>query len=354
MSGPELPFLLSGPFPENFTDEYESQPVGLIESGSWQSKELNATLAVSPQYPVAGAHNIVVESLYPSGPSQNQPLESSAVCIVSHASKQDYCNGGQDVTRNDQNFDRMDLRVGPKSSTEYESPSVLYHKPPHENVHFLSRERPRVHLLVILSCESGIVEQILRLLRPKTLAAVASACRAARRAVDSPTLWESCIARDYPSAASTLAAGASAAFTALASTSSSAAIPAIATPTHRHCTFHYERPPRSRHPAADSPGCGSGCGSSYKRQYRLIVQRQGIYQVGGCAGDLSAVAAVSRLGVGGAGARPPAAAPPLRTARIFAAAAEVGGQLFVCGGCTGLSACLRSVEVRVREGLEAA
>jgi hypothetical protein len=160
----------------------------------------------------------------------------------------------------------------------------------------------RTHLLLLLACESGIVEQILRLLRPAALAAVAASCRAARRAVDSPSLWQSCIARDYPSAT---------------------------------------RPQRGP-PSPSAPSSSRG----YKREYCRIAGRQGFYMVGGCAGDLSAVPAVSRVAVCGGGAgRGAEVVAGLGTARIFAAAAEMGGQLYVCGGCTSLSACLRSVEV---------
>ncbi len=160
------------------------------------------------------------------------------------------------------------------------------------------------------------MEQILRLLRPAALAAVAASCRAARRAVDSPSLWQSCIARDYPSAARPQRAPAS-----------------PSTPT-----------------SARSAGGGSGGGGGYKLEYRRIAARQGFYMVGGCAGDLSAVPAVSRVAVGGGGGVAAEAVGPLGTARIFAAAAEAGGRLYVCGGCTSLSACLRTVEVRAPPG----
>ena len=338
-SDPTRPLV--GPLPENFTDTDENQlcdaPAGQIESGSWQSKEFTTSkiVAVSPSYPT-GIVQIVVEPLYPCGLVDpiSREVSDSRVWSAVNSNKSERSN------REVLNEDREQILS-----------STLFHKAPHESSPS-GQHRPGIHLLLILSCESGIVEQILRLLRPASLAAVASTCRAARRAVDSPTLWESCILRDYPTAATSIAAAAAAAASptnAVMPMTPEAPIPSRIPkdPAAGVCTFHYERPLLS-HPRSKA---GAGCAAAatgYKRQYRRIVQRQGIYLVGGCAGDLSAVATVSRLGVGGAGGRPAAAAPPLRTARIFAAAAEVGGQLLVCGGCTSLSACLRSVEVRAR------
>mmetsp|Transcript_6784 Transcript_6784/g.21221 ORF Transcript_6784/g.21221 Transcript_6784/m.21221 type:complete len:368 (-) Transcript_6784:143-1246(-) len=143
----------------------------------------------------------------------------------------------------------------------------------------------------ILGWQQELVECILAYLRPIHLFRVALTCNAGRKSIDSPSLWTILLLRDYPNP-----------------------LPGLLIP-------HTERHPKER--------------------YQMSSATAAVFVTGGCSSALAPVSEVHRYALG---THRVSRVASLAGPRVFAAVCRVGGRVFVSGGCTSLSTCLRSVE----------
>jgi hypothetical protein len=146
------------------------------------------------------------------------------------------------------------------------------------------------HLSRLFRCDQEIVELILSALNPAQLHLLMRCSRAGRAAAESAAVWRCLLLRDYPPDATAV-----------------------------HQAFF------------------SGT-SDPKGDYRRCAAAAAVYVAGGCSPDLATVPEVHRFALGPRRLSP---VPPLVEPRMFAAVARLGSRLYVLGGCTSLSSCLR-------------
>ncbi len=80
-----------------------------------------------------------------------------------------------------------------------------------------------------------------------------------------------------------------------------------------------------------------------KGNYRRAAAAAAVYVAGGCSPELAAVPEVHRFALG---PRRLSRVARLAEPRMFAAVARLGSRLYVLGGCTSLSSCLRRSAAR--------
>ena len=265
------------------------QPQGQMESGSWQAsdlcesgpEELVESQVLKPFHSVV-SHTEEDLSVPPGPCSEDRSLYQLQCHIGSGLDdivQQPACRDPSDMNSLGLPLKLQNLSLSSSSPLQFNcAENATASRRSYKPV---CTQPAYIQLPALFRCQQEVVELILCSLSPASLSLLMRSCKAGRCAVDSFAVWRHLLSRDYP-----------------------------------------------QDEAARDP----------KEAYRRAAASAAVYVVGGCSPALAAVGDVHRFALG---ARHLAWAPPLAAPRVFAAVARLGARLYVLGGCTSLSSCLR-------------